>query len=211
VIGLIGAILGIAIFLAVSWYRGDLYILGRYPSPDGETVTTVYSRKIFYGRPPQEGGFTLRDEGRYRGGGSYSNAEFKGLWWSPDGMYQVVSMSPVGEGYEGYGETWLSLADYKRNKGCNLDHYLERSLYENEFFEDVLWDEEHFHRLIEFEFIQWSAADPEKMLIYFSYTDGQDMFREGYFWYDYESGLVSGEMEIEQGNKQEDILHGLLD
>ena len=41
VIGLIGAILGIAIFLAVSWYRGEFYILGRYPSPDGETGTTV--------------------------------------------------------------------------------------------------------------------------------------------------------------------------
>lgn len=30
-------------------------------------------------------------------------------------------------------------------------------------------------------------------------------------WYDYESGAVSGEMEIEQGGKETDILHEMWD
>lgn len=209
--GILGALLGIALFFAFQWYRGGLFVLGRYPSPDGETVTTVYSRKIGYGEIPEKGGFTLSDEGYFSGRTIYSGADFQGLWWSPDGKYQVVSMYAWSEDWDGGGETILSLADFKRNIGCNLDARLRNGMYGNAFFEDVPWDEERSRRLIEFDFVQWSQYDPAKMLIYFSYTDGEKNFREGYFWYDYESGLVSGEMEIEQEEKQEDFLHGLLD
>ena len=48
------------------------------------------------------------------------------------------------------------------------------------------------------------------MLVYFSYTDVNGSFREGYLWYDYESGKSYGEMEIEQGKKEPKPLHNLL-
>lgn len=211
IIGLIAAMLAAAVCLGIMWYKGLFYIIGRYPSPDGSTVTTVYSRNMSYSGPPEEGGFTLKDTGHYRGMVGYLNAEFKGLWWSPDGLKQVVSMSVDGEGWEEVGNTFLAISDFVRNSGGNLDHDLERGIYDNEFFADVLWDDEHFHRLIEFEFVQWSSADPDKMLIYFWYVDAADAFREGYMWYDYESGLVSGEMEIERGEKEADTMHKMWD
>ncbi len=206
------AILAAAVCLGIMWYKGVFYIIGRYPSPDSSTLTTVYSRDMSYSGPPEEGGFTLKDTGHYRGMVGYLNAEFKGLWWSPDGKKQVVSMTPVGEGWEGFGDTVLSLSDYERNKGCNLDLYLERSIYGERFFEGVPWDGDNIpRRCIEFEFVQWSGADPDKMLIYFSYFDAEMDFREGYMWYDYESGEISGEMEIERGEKETDFIHKMWD
>ena len=210
-IGLAAAILAAAVCLGFMWYKGFFYIIGRYPSPDGSTLTTVYSRNMSYSGPPEEGGFSTKDTGYYRGMTGYLNAEFKGLWWSPDGKKQVVSMAPTGEGWEGLGNIVLILNDFVRNKGCNLDHYLQRAIYDETFFADVPWDSEHFRRLIEFEFVQWSGADPDKMLIYFSYLDGEMYFREGYMWYDYESGEVYGEMEIEQGEKETDFIHKMWD
>ncbi len=209
---LTAALVVAAVCLGIMWYKGLFYIIGRYPSPDGNTLTTVYSRDLSYNEAPKEGGFTLKDSGYYRGMVGYLNAEFKGLWWSPDGKKQVVSMSPVGEGWEGFGSTVLSLSDYERNKGCNLDLYLERAIHGERFFEGVPWDGDNIpRRCIEFEFVQWSGADPDKMLIYFSYLDGGMDFREGYMWYDYESGEISGEMEIEQGEKETDFVHKMWD
>ena len=49
------------------------------------------------------------------------------------------------------------------------------------------------------------------MLVYFSYDDINGNFREGYMWYDYESGALSGEMELEQGKKKNYWLHGIWD
>lgn len=207
VIALTAALLAAALCLGLMWYKGVFHIIARYPSPDGTTVTTVYSRNMSYSGPPEEGGFTLSDKGYFRGRTSYADAEFRGLWWSPDGRYRVVSMYAEGKNWYGEGETILSLADYTRNIGCNLDAYLERGLYGNELFAAVPTDDEHGRKGIEFEFVQWSQADPDKMLIYFFYTDVSSAFREGYFWYDYESGEVSGEMEIEQGEKETDFLH----
>ena len=44
------------------------------------------------------------------------------------------------------------------------------------------------------------------MLIYFWYFDADEAYHEGYLWYDWESGEVSGEMEIEQDEKNTDAL-----
>lgn len=200
-------LLAAALSLGLMWHKGIFHIIGRYPSPDGTTLTTVYDCVLSYGDAPEKGGFTLGDEGYYRGRTTYRNAEFRGLWWSPDGKYQVVSIYAEGDNWFGDGETILFLADYTRNVGSNLDLDLDRALYKNEFFADVPEDEEWAREDIEFEFVQWSQADPAKMLVYFSYTDIQGAFREGYMWYDYESGKSSGEMELEQGEKDTDPLH----
>ncbi len=91
---------------------------------------------------------------------------------------------------------WLSLSDYTRNIGVNLDSRLSTALYNNDFFRDVLYNEETGQREIEFQFVQWSLKDEPSMLIYFTYTDSSNQFHKGYFWYNYETGETSGEMEI---------------
>jgi len=197
-----------AICAFALWCKGYFHIIGRYPSPDGSTVTTVYDCYLANGSPPETGSFTLSDEGWFRGRTTYANLAFCGCWWSPDGSYQVVSAYSDSKLWSDKNETILFLTDYTRNVSSNLDIDLDRAVYNNAFFANVP-DGTKKHE-IEFEFIQWSQVDPAKMLVYFSYTDTAGQFREGYMWYDYESGKSYGEMEIEQGEKDPDPLHSLL-
>ena len=202
IIGILAVVFSIGLCLGVLWHKGFFLVIGKYPSPDGKTVTTVYDCRLGYGNIPNAGGFTVSDKGYYAGRTIYPDAEFKGLWWSPNGCYQVVSMYSEGK-------TWLSLTDYTRNIGANLSGRLRRGIYGDTFFEDVPYDEDGW-RAIDFEFIQWSEADSEKMLVYFTYIDVWGQKQEGYMWYDYESGEVSGAMKIEQGEKGKDPINALL-
>lgn len=187
---LLAILLSLFLCLGYLWYRGVFHIVERQTSPNGATTTTVYNCDFArYGRFPQSGGFTLIDKGYFNGSTTYQYARFQGLWWSVNGNYQVVSMY-TDEGI------WLSLTDYTRNIGANLDAHLDTSLYNNDFFLDVIYNEETGQRQIEFQFVQWSLKDEPSMLIYFTYTDSSNQFHEGYFWYNYETGEVSGEMEI---------------
>ena len=183
-------VLGLALCLAYLWYRGVFHIAERQTSPNGTTTTTVYNCDFArYGRFPVSGGFTLIDKGYFNGSTTYQYARFQGLWWSVNGNYQVVSMY-TDEGL------WLSLTDYTRNIGANLDAHIDTALYNDDFFREVIYNEATGQREIEFQFVQWSLKDEPNMLIYFTYTDSQNQFHEGYFWYNYETGNVSGEMEI---------------
>ena len=203
VVGVLAGLLAVAVLLGILWYRGSFYRIGRYPSPDGTTVTTVYACRLRRGIPPTAEGFTLDDQGRIRGRTIYENATFRGLWWSPNGNYQVVSMD-TEEGI------YLSMMDATRNIGVNLTHRLETSLHNHPFFSAVPYNQDGWKPAIGFEFVQWSEADPEKMLIFFSYTDTAGQYREGYMWYDYETGKASGCMELEQGEKDNDPRNGFL-
>lgn len=185
-------------------HKGFFHKIGTYSSPDGTTVATVYSCHLHRDGFPTTDGFTVECKGHWNGRTHYINSVFKGMWWSPDSNYRVISMYMDNEPY-------LELVDYKRNSACNLTHYLERALYKNEFFSDVPYDEEGWRPQIIFEFIQWSTEDPSVMLVYFSYNDAQHQFHEGYMWYDYESGHSSGEMELEQGEKDIYWLHEIFD
>lgn len=190
-------ILSLLLILGIMWYQGFFHKIGKYPSPDGTVVTTIYDCQLGYGEPPRDNGITLSDEGLYHGRTVYLNCEFKGLWWSPDNKYQVISLYSVK-----YDENWLMLNDYTRNACTDLINRLEEAIYQNEFFSNVPYDEEGYQPQISFEFIQWSNVDPAVMLVYFNYTDIDENFHEGYMWYDYESGEASGEMEIKQGEKE---------
>lgn len=187
---LLAIVLSTSLCLGLLWYKGIFHIIERQTSPNGATTTTVYNCDFArYGSFPQSGGFTLIDKGYFNGSTTYQYARFQGLWWSVNGNYQVVSMY-TDEGL------WLSLADYRRNIGVNLDAHLDTSLYNNDFFRDVIYNEKTGRREIEYQFVQWSLIDEPNMLIHFTYTDTSNQFHEGYFWYDYETGEASGEMEI---------------
>ena len=131
--------------------------------------------------------FTLVDEGKFQGR-TVLWGEFDGLWWSYDSNYQVVSLMDDGE-------CWLTLFDYVRNTGNNLDNRLETSLYGMEEFEKVSLDPDG-RKQIEFRFLQWSKFD-NSMLIYFSYLDTEGVDRDGYFWYNYDSGDTTGVAHME--------------
>lgn len=195
VIMILVSVLLITVLSLFLLHKGFFHKIGKYPSPDGTTVTTVYSCNLHRDWLPTFDGFTVEDKGLWNGSTTYLNAEFRSLWWSPDSNYRVTSMYVDGENY-------LGLVDYTRNSDCNLTHRLEQTLYQNEFFSEVPYDAEGWRPQIAFEFIQWSNEDPSVMLVYFSYNDINGDFHEGYMWYDYISAESSGEMELEQGEKE---------
>lgn len=184
-------LLGIGLCLGILWYKGIFHIIERQTSPDGQTVTTVYNCSFLqHGNLPKGSGITVRETGALRGQTTYPLAtDFHGLWWSPNRNYQVISL----QAEEG---VWLVLNDFLRNSGINLSGRLEFALYDNDFFSDVVYDEPLGKRLIEFQFIQWNAHQDASMLIHFNYTDATDAQHEGYFWFNYETHEISGEMKI---------------
>ena len=187
-------LLFISVLMFYLLYKGFFHKIGEYPSPDGAVVSAVYNCSLNRNGLPTYDGFTVETKGCWNGRTIYMNSTFKGLSWSPNGLYKVVSM------YDSNNKTYIELVDYVSNCGCNLNAYLEIAIYENGFFSKVPDDEEGFPD-INFEFIQWSAVDPAVLLVYFSYNDIDGKFHNGYVWYDYESGSISGEMELEQEEK----------
>ena len=205
VILVLASILLLIILVLFLLHKGFFHKIGTYPSPDGTTKSTVYNCNLHDSFFPTSNGFTVENTGYWNGSTCYLNAKFRGMWWSPDSKYRVVSMNDTNN------KTQLALVDYTRNCDCNLTVYLEMALYEKEFFSEMTYDDEGYRPQINFEFIQWSDKDPAVMLVYFSYEDINENFREGYMWYDYESGALSGEMELEQGKKKNYWLHGIWD
>jgi len=186
VVSVLVLLLAALVLAAVLWFSDLFWYIGSYSSPDGLTKTKVYRSDVTE-LIPVKGRFTLVDEGKFQGR-TVLWGEFDGLWWSQDSQYQVVSLMD-------HGECWLTLFDYVRNTGNNLDHRLENSLYGMEAFDAVSRDEEG-QKQIEFRFLQWSKFD-NSMLIYFSYLDTDGVDRDGYFWYNYDSGIASGVTHIE--------------
>lgn len=166
---------GVIVFAAL-WFSHAFFYVGSFPSPDGSVTTRVYDRDITQ-LWPEKGHFTLVDEGRFSGT-TILWGSFDGLWWSANGSYQVVSLLD-GE------QCWLTVFDYVRNTGNNLDNRLRNGIYGREEFSDATLDE------VEFRFLQWSKYE-NSMLIYFSYVNHDGLDRDGYFWYSYTDGTVSG-------------------
>lgn len=190
----------VSTLLLYLYSKGFFHKIGTYPSPNGTTTATVYNCNLFGNKLfPTNDGFTVETTGYYRGSTTYTNCEFRGLNWSSDGNYMIISM------YDSDNNTYMELTDYIRNCGCNLNVYLEIALYENEFFSKV--PNRDSSPEINFEFIQWSTADPAVLLLYFNYKDIDGNLHEGYTWYDYQTGCTSGEMELELGEKEEFWLH----
>ena len=203
----------VAACVNVLWYKGYFHIIGRYPSPDGKTVTTVYSCELWRRGPPKSGAFTLSDKGHFQGRNVWPSAEFRNCWWSPNGNYQAVSAYVWGDDWnceEGKTETYLFLTDYTRNRGVMLDQNIERAARKSGLFPDAVTNVTTGDLKIEFEFLQWSQIDSARMLLYFHYTDVSGVLRQGYTWHNYESGTLSGTVEADS-EKEQDPLHALHD
>ena len=180
------AVAALCLLAGILWFADVFYYVGTYTSPDGRVKTTVYNRDVTEVIPVKDH-FTLIDKG-YFSGRTVLWGEFDGLWWSHDSNYQVVSLMDDGE-------CWLTLFDFVRNTGNNLDNRLEQGIYGMEEFENVVRDADG-RRQIEFRFLQWSKFD-NSMLVYFSYLDIGGVDRDGYFWYNYDSGEASGVTHME--------------
>lgn len=178
-------VLLIALF-AVLWFSHMFFHVGSYRSPDGSVQTKVYSRNIS-ALWPEKDHVTLVDEGAFQGT-TILQGSFDGLWWSEDIKYEVVSLMQSGA-------CQLTLFDFVHNTASNLNSRLKSGIYAMDEFSGVSQDADG-QKLIEFRFLQWSQYD-SNMLLYFSYLDTNEIDRDGYFWYNYETGQVSGVMHLD--------------
>lgn len=184
----------VGFFLCVSsliylLHIGYFYKEGTYTSPDGSMVSTVYNCNLnddhFF---PTKDAFTIKTGSLFAPqlNNIFGDAEFRGLWWSPDSSRFAVSM---------YREDNIELVIIQGLGWRILTYDLEDIVYENDYFSRVVWNED-YRAQITFDFLQWSNEKPTLMLLYYSYYDAYGIFHDGYLWYDYESKTVSGEIEI---------------
>ncbi len=152
------------------WRSGVLFLLDKKASPDGQSVVRVYSKKWDFW--PLR--FTLKDavqvileDGDQKAYISYGNSEYEGLWWAPDGRKYVMSFRQNGESRVVLN--WLD-GHHETNLNPILDMGGEGTKYQ---------------------FLQW-GKDGASMLFYYSTKE-----QEGYFWYNCQTGQVSGILELE--------------
>lgn len=173
-LGLLAGCLALLLLVggALLWRSGVFFLLDKKPSPDSKSVVRVYSKNWDFW--PLR--FTLEDavqiileDGGIKSYISYGNSEYEGLWWAPDGRKYVMS-------FRQEGKRWVVLNWLDRHSESNLNPILN------------MGDEN-----TEYQFLQW-GKDSASMLFYFS-KPGEDP-QEGYFWYNCETGQVSGILEM---------------
>lgn len=170
------AVLAVLLLLAgaLLWRSGVLFLLDKKTSPDGQSVVRVYSRDWDFW--PLR--FTLEErvqtvlksgeETTYIGYGSPEwPCEYEGLWWAPDGRKYVLAFRPAGE------ERRVVLNWLDRHSESNLNAILNMG-----------------GEGTEYQFLQW-GKDSASLLFYYR-TEA----KEGYFWYNCETGEVAGELEL---------------
>ena len=194
VAGVLFALLVVCIWGGVRlWNTGWLCTEDRIASPDGEKTVTVYGKA--FGDWLE---FSFRDATSLimeMGAGNgytritYGGAEYRGLWWSPDGEKYVIALH-----YPAKGEDYLALNWLEYHRESNLNAYLSMGVEASELSRYGSADRE-FWSEIRYEFLQW-GADSASMLIYYQFEDAQNILHEGYFWYNCETGTVSAVLEL---------------
>ena len=173
----------VLIYLFALWRVGYFSIIDRSISPDGNTKVTIYDRNIYSDRFFREAATAILVKTQNQGDTSisYGNSTYQGLWWAPDNQKYVLSLK-YDEG------TYLVLARLEQHSESNLNIELSIGVSMNEPVD--------YERLnVEYQFLQWSL-DSTAMLIYYSFTDVNEDFHSGYFWYNCENGKVYAPFEL---------------
>lgn len=181
---LVALIVGISASLFFLQAKGYFNVIERQTSPDGKVTSTVYegaSGTLFM----RQGIFTVVDKGTSEGTTTYNNASFDGMWWSPNSRYLVISM-------EVDDSIWLSMTDYENSSVINLDTLLDIAINDNPTFSNIVKYEDG-RAAVECRFLQWSEYG-SSMLIHYIFVDTVGDEHSGYFWYDCDTGAISGLM-----------------
>ncbi len=162
----------LAVLGGLLWRSGIFFLLDKKPSPDGRSVVRVYSKKWDFW--PLR--FTLEDavqiileDGDQTSYIAYGSSEYQGLWWAPDGRKYAMS-------FRQDGRSWVVLNWLDSHNESNLNPILNMGGADTEY-----------------QFLQW-GKDGASMLFYYSRPG--ETAQEGYFWYNCETGQVSGVLEL---------------
>lgn len=178
----------------VIWWGGYFFVIDKSTSPDGAFSVIVYDKALagigFSGEDATSIIVKAKDKERGETRITYGECTYQGLWWAPDGKKYVIALKYDDREY-------LALAWMEKNSESNLSAYLSMGVGMNELAEYGLqYDNENPLPEIEYQFLQWSV-DSSAMLIYYSFTDVNQSYHSGYFWYDCENGTVYAPFELD--------------
>jgi hypothetical protein len=179
--------------MIVLWHGGYFYIIDKSSSPDETVNITVYDKALIdYGFSFEDAtSIIVKDSRNIETRICYEDAVYQGIWWAPDSEKYVIS-------FRQGDQSQLVLTWLKRNSSSNLTAYLSMGVEMSELAEyELRYDEDPLPE-VEYQFLQWSL-DSSAMLIYYSFTDTNDMLHSGYFWYDCEDGTVYAPFELDGG------------
>lgn len=170
-LGLLAGCLALVLLVGgvLLWRSGLLFLLDQKSSPDGRSVVRVYSKNWDFWPlrfTLEDAVQIIREDGDQKTYISYGNSEYEGLWWAPDGRKYVMSFRQNGENRVVLN--WLDT-----HNEWNLNPILNMG-----------------GEGAQYQFLQW-GKDGDSMLFYYSTED-----QEGYFWYNCETGQVSGILEL---------------
>ena len=178
--------------LAVLWWKGAFHIVERLESPDGTCLLTVYDRDVAIDRLSRRPAVTVVNrmpESAYTTT-VYGGAAFEGAWWFPDNTKYVLA-------FQTEKGTQLVLNRTIGHSASNLNAYLSMGVDWGELsHSDPQYPEEGVFPEVAYQFLQWSP-DSRSMLISYSFSDTEGTRHEGYFWYDCETGTVTGTLKLQ--------------
>ena len=171
------AVLALVLLLAgaLLWRSGIFFLLDKKASPDGQSVARVYSKKWDFWPLRftwQDAVQIILEDGDMKTYISYGNSKYEGLWWAPDGRKYVMSFREQ-DGKSRVVLNWLD-THHESNLNPILNMGGEGTRYQ---------------------FLQW-GKDSASMLFYYSTKTSYGEPKEGYFWYNCETGETAGEIEL---------------
>lgn len=193
-LGLLAGILVLLLLLVggLLWRSGVLFQLDKKISPDGESVIWVYSKGWdfwplrFTMRDKLQTVGKIGDSDLYVSYGSEENpTAYEGLWWAPDSSKYLLAFRWLNE-----DDPYLELVDLIGNHGANLIAVMNFYYW---LTQQGLAPQRDEPPKIEYQFLQW-GKDSSSMLFYYCYEDNGA--HEGYFWFNCETGEVSGILEL---------------
>ncbi len=190
---------------ALLWRSGILFLLDTKPSPDGESVIRIYRKKWDFWPLHFTLGDTVQTVGKLgpsvgggdlyvNYGGTYKDSfgedvnsptAYEGLWWAPDSRRYVIAFRWLNE-----DQTCLELGDLVCNMGTDVTAAANLYWW---LTEQGLAPAREEPPEIDYQFLQW-GKDSASMLLYYNYED--EGAHEGYFWYNCETGNVTGILEL---------------
>ena len=177
---LISVVLVSIFAFSYAYIKGLFYIEEIIFSPQGDVTTIVYNKDITKFPFSSEKAFTVSDIGAISGSTTYSTAEFKDLYWAPDGKYRVISLKWDNEG------NFLELNDFINNSSSNLTARLQTVLHTEKSISELLVYSKYPRPIVDFKFISWTDITGE-MKIGFSFVGSDSKNYDGSFKYNYEN------------------------
>ena len=168
-------LLGLGICLGFLYQQEFFAIRARKAAPQGGYTAVMYQGSRGYASPGQEEGFRIRlkQKGDAQQEVVFNDAEYLGMYWSPDGRFLAVN-------YRHEGVSKLCIIDTAAAIQDTFSTVLDGLVKQYSGLSWVRWQGDT--PLLDCTFVYWSQ-DSSSILVSAGGTDADGVSHQGYFWY----------------------------